>query len=100
MVMNAYAEAAVVSKAADAQCFDDAIKNKDVDQAQAAIQVLREEAERFFTAAGGQDFDATRNGLVKFMEGRSKTAFGKQDIWTNCCERRLHELLVFNDPAV
>ena len=100
LVMNAYAEAAVVSKAADAQCFDDAIKNKDTDQAQAAIQVLREEAERFFTAAGGQDFDATRNGLVKFMEGRSKTAFGKQAIWTNCCERRLHELLVSDDPAV
>jgi hypothetical protein len=99
LLLKAYAEAAV-SKAADAQCFDDAIKNKDVAQAQAVIHDLQEEAKRCFTAAGGRDFDATVNGLVKFMEDRSKTNFGKQAMWTNCCERRLHELLVSNDPAV
>ena len=97
--MKAYAEAAACN-GSDAQRFDEAVAAKDLAQAQAAIQVLRAEAEGRFTAAGGRDFQATADGLVKFMKKREKTAFGKQALWADCCERRFHELLVSDDPKV
>ena len=77
MLLKAYAEAAACN-GSDAQRFDEAVAAKDVAQAHAAIQVLRVEAEERFTAAGGRDFQATADGLVKFMKKRKKTAFGKQ----------------------
>ena len=99
LLLKAYAEASA-ARPSDAQCFDDAMKNKDVAQAQRVIQVLRAEAERRFAAAGGRDFQATVDGLVKFMKKREKTVFGKQVLWTDCCERRYNELLVSDDPQV
>jgi hypothetical protein len=99
LLLKAYAEAST-ARPSDAQCFDDAMKNKDVAQAQTVIQVLRAEAERLFAAAGGRDFQATVDGLVKFMKKREKTVFGKQVLWTDCCERRYNELLVSDDPQV
>ena len=75
MLLKAYAEASA-TRPSDAQCFDDAIKNKDVAQAQTVIQVLRAEAERRFAAAGGRDFQVTVDGLVKFMKKREKSLFG------------------------
>jgi len=71
-----------------------------VARAQAGIQALREEAEQRFAAAGGRDFQGMVDGLVEFMKRREKTVFGKQALWTDCCERRYHELLVSRDPQV
>jgi len=98
-LLTAFAEAAA-AKASEAQSFDVAIKDKDVARAQAAIQAIREEAEQRFAAAGGRDFQGMADGLVEFMKRREKTVFGKQALWTDCCERRYHELLVSDDPQV